>query len=130
VAPVSLHRDERGLIGKILVLWLVVLAIVAVAAIDGGSILVAHVRTAELARDAASAGAQAFADSENRQDALTSALASVADADENARVRDFRVSRRGEVTLTVTDRAGTLLVGRIGFLEDLAEVSASASSGG
>ncbi len=125
-----LHRDERGLVGKILVLWLVVLALVVVAAIDGGSILLAHVRTAELARDAASAGAQAFAESQNRQDALTAALASVADADANARVRDIHVTRRGEVTLTVTDHAGTLLVGKIGPLKDLAEVSASSSSGG
>ena len=63
-------------------------------------------RTAELARDAASAGAQAFAESQDRQDALTAALASVADANPNARVRDIHVTRRGEVTLTVTDHAG------------------------
>ncbi len=125
-----LHRDERGLIGKILVLWLVVLALVVVAAVDGGSILLAHVRTAELARDAASAAAQEYADTRDRQEALRSALATVADGGEGAQLENFHVTRRGEVSLTVTDHAGTVLVGRVGFLKDLARISASASSGG
>lgn len=126
----TLHRDQTGLIGKILVLWLLVLALVVLAAIDGGSILLAHVRTAQLARDAASAGAQAYVDSGDRRTAKVAALGAVADADEGYRPEAVRVSRQGTVTVTVTDRAGTLVVGRIGFLTDLAKISATASSGG
>jgi hypothetical protein len=125
-----LHADERGLVGKILVLWLVVLVLVVIAAVDGASILLSRVRTADLARDAAAAAAAAHDESGTRRAALDAALAVIADADEDAGLDDFEVSRRGEVSLVVVDRAGTILVGRIGLLEDLAESRASASSGG
>jgi hypothetical protein len=125
-----LHADERGLVGKILVLWLVVLVLVVIAAVDGASILLSRVRTADLARDAAAAAAAAHDESGTRRAALDAALAVIADADEDAGLDDFEVSRRGEVSLVVVDRAGTILVGRIGPLEDLAESRASASSGG
>jgi hypothetical protein len=130
VAPVRLGRDERGLIGKILVLWLLVLALVVVAAIDGASILLANVRTAELARDAASAGAQEFVDSGDRDEARRAATAAVAEGDEDARVHELHVTRRGRVTIVIDDQANTLLAGRLGFLDGLVNVTASATSGG
>jgi len=125
-----LHRDERGLVGKILLLWLVVLALVVVAAIDGASILLSRVRTADLARDVAAAGALAYDEAGTRRGALEAALATLRDADEDAGLDDFEVSRRGEVSVVVLDRAGTIVVGRIGVLDDLVESRASASSGG
>jgi hypothetical protein len=125
-----LGPDERGLIGKILVVWLLALLLVVVAAIDGASILIAHVRTAELARDAASAGAQAFADTGDRDEARSAATTAVTQADEDATIQELRVTRRGQVTITVHDRAGTILAGRLGFLDGLTEVTASDTSGG
>jgi hypothetical protein len=121
--------DERGLIGKVLVIWLVVFALIVVVAIDGASILISRVRTADLARNAASAGAATYAETEERREALGAALAVIEDADQDARLEDFDVSRRGEVTVVVTDRAGTLLLGRLGFLDDLTEARVSATSG-
>jgi hypothetical protein len=44
--------DERGLIGKLLVLGLALAAIVVIVAIDGGSILLARSRAEDLADDA------------------------------------------------------------------------------
>ena len=123
-------RDERGLVGKIIVLWLLLVVLVILAAIDAGSIVLARVRTADVARDAASAGAEAFDDTGQRQDALGAVLATVADRDEDATVADFRVTRRGKVTVVLTDRAATILVGRFGFLEDLKTVRAAEASGG
>jgi hypothetical protein len=66
----------------------------------------------------------------DRRQARLVALATVADADENARVEEFAVTRRGRVSVTVSDRAGTLLVGRFGLLEDLATVTVTESSDG
>ncbi|MGZ8612897.1 MAG: hypothetical protein ACXWX0_11590 [Actinomycetota bacterium] len=126
----TLHRDERGLIGKILVLWLVVFALVVVATVDGAAILLSRVRTADLARDVAAVGARSYEETGRERAALRAALAALADADEDARLEDFTVSQRGEVSVVVTDHAGTLLVGRIGFLEDLAESRSSASNSG
>ncbi|MGZ5291097.1 MAG: hypothetical protein ACXWEH_02080 [Actinomycetota bacterium] len=126
----TIHRDERGLIGKILVLWLVVFALVVVAAVDGAAILLSRVRTADLARDVAAVGARSYEETGRERAALRAALAAIADADEDARLEDFTVSQRGEVSVVVTDHAGTLLVGRIGFLEDLAESRSSASNSG
>jgi hypothetical protein len=45
-------------------------------------------------------------------------------------VEKFAVTRRGRVSVTVSDRAGTLLVGRFGLLEDLATVTVTESSDG
>ncbi|MGZ8607040.1 MAG: hypothetical protein ACXWXQ_08355 [Actinomycetota bacterium] len=126
----TLHRAERGLIGKILVLWLVVFALVVVATVDGAAILLSRVRTADLARDVAAVGARSYEETGRERAALRAALAALADADEDARLEDFTVSQRGEVSVVVTDHAGTLLVGRIGFLEDLAESRSSASNSG
>ncbi|MGZ8635667.1 MAG: hypothetical protein ACXWX2_01645 [Actinomycetota bacterium] len=126
----TLHRDERGLIGKILVLWLVVFALVVVATVDGAAILLSRVRTADLARDVAAVGARSYEETGRERAALRAALAALADADEDARLEDFTVSQRGEVSVVIIDHAGTLLVGRIGFLEDLAESRSSASNSG
>ncbi|HEX6330013.1 MAG TPA: hypothetical protein VF129_01815 [Actinomycetota bacterium] len=116
-------RDERGLVGKIIVLWLVLVLVVILGAIDAGSIVLTRVRTSDLAGDAASAAAAAYRDTGVRDDALRAALASVANRDRDARIDRFDVTRRGRVTLVVKTRAGTLLVGRFGVLDDLRTVT-------
>jgi len=40
-APSRWLRDDRGLVGKILLVWLVLLVVLVVGAIDAGSILLA-----------------------------------------------------------------------------------------
>ncbi|MGH2635388.1 MAG: hypothetical protein ACRDHU_04500 [Actinomycetota bacterium] len=118
-------RDECGLVGKVILLWLVLVVLVILAVIDAGSIVLTRVRTADVARDAAAAGAEAFADTGERQEALRAARATLADRDEDASLEDLQVTRRGKVTVVVTDRAATLLVGRFGLLEDLRAVTAT-----
>jgi Flp pilus assembly protein TadG len=118
-------RDERGLVGKLLVLWLVFLALMVVALFDVGSIVLARLRVADLAQDAAFASAQRFDETGERRQAVRAALASIASADEDARLSELEISRRGEVTVVVTDQATTLLAGRIGFLDHLAIVKGS-----
>ena len=85
-------REEAGLVGKILLLWLLLIAAVVVAAIDAGSI-----------------------------------LDTIADADEAVRLKRIDVRRR-EVTVVLTVRADTLVVGRIPFFDDLEKLTVSDST--
>ncbi|MEX0743230.1 MAG: hypothetical protein WD248_02620 [Actinomycetota bacterium] len=121
----SVRTDERGLIGKIILIWLVILGLVVVALIDGGSIVLARLRTNDLARDAAFAAEERFSETGKRRQAVRAALATIAETDEDAHLVELEVSDRGDVTVVVTDRAGTLLVGRLGILEDLTTATAS-----
>ena len=121
----SVRTDERGLIGKILLIWLVILGLVVMALIDGGSIVLARLRTNDLARDTAFAAEERFSETGKQRQAVRAARTTIAETDEDARLVELEVSGRGDVTVVVTDRAGTLLVGRFGFLEHLTEATAS-----
>jgi Flp pilus assembly protein TadG len=116
--------EERGLVGKVLVVWLLVLALVVVAAIDGGSILLARIHARDLAQTTADAGAATLGEGFGRRRALQDALAALTEADRNAQLERFEVTQNS-VTVEVSDEAGTILVGRFGILEDLTEASAS-----
>jgi hypothetical protein len=120
-------RDERGLIGKILLLWLLIAAIVVVIAIDAGSILLVRFRSSDLANDASASAAEAFRSTGDEEQAKLAALDTIADADEPVRLRRIDVGRR-EVTVVLTVRADTLVVGRIPFFEELARVTVSGST--
>lgn len=120
-----LRTDDWGLIGKILLIWLVIFGLIVVALIDGGSIVLARLRTNDLARDAAFAAEERFSETGKRRQAVRAAHATIAETDEDARLVELEVSGRGDVTVVVTDRAGTLLVWRLGFLEHLTEATAS-----
>jgi hypothetical protein len=120
--------DDRGLVGKLLILWLLASALLFVALWDGGSIGIAHLRNANLAQDAARAGVQRFEATGERRRAKQATIEAVAAADGDARVEDVRVSRRGQITVVVTAQAGTLVAGRIGFLDDVTEVRATATA--
>lgn len=115
-------EDERGLVGKLLVLWLLLVVLLGVVAVDAGSILTLRVRTGDLAGDAASAAAEEFAASRDQRAAKLAALGTIADSEDRARLRRIEV-RRGAVTVEVSARADTIVVGRIPFVDDLATVT-------
>lgn len=120
-------REETGLVGKLIVLWLVVAAVVALAAVDAVTIVVTRFRTADIARDAAAVGAATIAEGGGRRAAKRAVLAEIAGRDEDALPEEIRIADDGVVTVTVFDRAGTVLVGRFGLLEDLAQVRSTAT---
>lgn len=121
--------DQTGLVGKLLVIWLLVAALVVVAAIDAATIVFTRIRMADIAQDAAAAGAATIAEGGSRKAAKRAVLGEIADRDEDALPEDIRIAEDGMVRVTVVDRAGTILVGRFGLLADLAEVTATDSSG-
>ena len=79
-------RDDRGLVGKILLVWLLLLVVLVVGALDAGSILLARSRAADLAKDASVSAAAAFAQSGDQEQAKLAALDTIADADEPVRL--------------------------------------------
>jgi len=120
-------REEVGLVGKILLLWLLLVAAVVVVAIDAGSILLTRSRTADLAADASASAAEAFGQTGDEQQAKLAALDTIADADEAVRLKRIDVGRR-EVTVVLVVRADTLVVGRIPFVDDLEKLTVSGST--
>ncbi len=119
--------DERGLVGKILLVWLLIAAVVVVIAIDAGSILLVRFRASDLAKDASASAAEAFRETGNEEQAKLAALDTIADADEPVRLKRIEVGRR-EVLVVLAARADTLVVDRIPFFEDLAKVTVSGST--
>ena len=120
-------RDDRGLVGKILLVWLLLLAVLVVGAIDAGSILLARSRAADLAKDASVSAAEALRQNGDEEQAKLAALDTIADADEPVRLKSIDVGRR-EVTVVLVVHADTLVVGRIPFLDDLGRVTVSGSA--
>jgi hypothetical protein len=120
-------RDDRGLVGKILLVWLLLLAVLVVGAIDAGSILLARSRAADLAKDASVSAAEALRQNGDEEQAKLAALDTIADADEPVRLKRIDVGRR-EVAVVLVVHADTLVVGRIPFLDDLARVTVSGST--
>jgi len=119
--------EEAGLVGKILLLWLLLLAVVVVFVIDAGSILLTRSRAADLADDASVSAAQAFGQTGDEQQAKLAALDTIADADEAVRLKRIDVGRR-EVTVVLIVRADTLVVGRIPVFDDLEKLTVSGST--
>jgi hypothetical protein len=121
-------RDERGLVGKLLVLWLVLVVVLGLAAVDAGSIVMLRVRTGDLAGDAATAAADAFAETRDERVATLAALETIEASDDPARLRRIDV-QRGGVMVEVTSRADTIVVGRVPWIDHLARVTVTRSSG-
>jgi hypothetical protein len=120
-------RDERGLVGKIVVVWLIVLAIASVLAIDVGSIVLARFRTSDLAGDAVVAAADTFEETGDEEAAKLAALETIEDSDDRARLKRIKVGRN-QVTLVLTSQADTIVVGRIPWFDQLAKVTITESS--
>lgn len=123
-------RDESGLIGKIILAWLLVLALGAVAAIDAGSILLARYRAESAADLAAEAGAVAYAADGDAVGARAASEAAVAAADADARLTGFRIGDDGTVQVTLTVTPQTIAAERLAFvLGDVATVRVRSTAG-
>jgi hypothetical protein len=124
--------DDRGLIGKMLAVWVVVIALLGVAALDTISIVRTRLRLADTAVDAAHEGASNYADHGNVGEACATAAQFAAQAD-----RRFHVARggcrvdpaTGKVTLILRTRASTIVVGRFGPVSRFARVVEQATVG-
>jgi hypothetical protein len=126
----GMASDERGLIGKILVLWLVLGILLVVFAYDGIQVAVTRFRVADAAQTAAfEASATLRSTQGDRAEAYQAALAAVEEEGSSLRLVEFSIDpQSGQVTVTVTHKASTLLMGRIGFLKSLTKARATETS--
>lgn len=127
----TLAADERGLIGKILVLWIVLGLLLLVAGIDTAQILLTRFHVADAAQAAAFDAAATLRSSRGDRDAsYQAALQAVHDVDADVKLTDFVIDgQTGQVTVTVTGKASTLLAARIGFTKHLTKAKTTETSG-
>jgi Flp pilus assembly protein TadG len=123
-------RDERGLMGKITLLWLALLILLVIAAIDTGSILYTRYKVSDAADEASFQAATVYKDTNNQQAALQAALAKVKELTPGAHLAAFKLdAKTGEVTVTVTKQAWSLLAARLSFTEKYVKATETATNG-
>ena len=121
-------RDDRGLIGKLILVWLLMFALAVVAAIDAGSIVLARFRGNDVATRAAVAASRTFAIEQSPNRAEESAQ-EVVDGQTGATMTDFLVATDGSVTVDVRMDPNTIVAERLDFLlGDLVVVTAEATA--
>ena len=86
--------DDRGLIGKLIVIWLLMFALAVVGAIDAGSIVLARFRGNDVATRAAVSAASTLAVEGDRNRAEQSAQETV-DGQTGATMTDFAIAADG-----------------------------------
>ncbi len=125
-----LAADEHGLIGKVIILWLVLGALLLVAAIDTAQILLTRYRVADAAQTAAFDAGSVYRGSKgDRRASYRAALEAVEEADAEAELSRFVIdAQTGQVTVTVTREAPTILAARLGFTRGLTEAKATETS--
>jgi Flp pilus assembly protein TadG len=129
MSPADRLRDQRGLVGKAIVGLMLALAVLAVFAVEGGSILFTKLSISSAADAAAGAGAGDYSRTHDRQVACTTVLNVLHERDEDARLTRCDVAQDGTVTVTVKKKASTLIVQRVGFLRKLGIVRQTAAVG-
>jgi hypothetical protein len=125
-----LHRDQTGLVGKIAVVWLLIGALLLVAAFDGIAIAFTKYRVEDLAGNAASQAAIDYKNSKRAGDACDGAIAYVTEHDADAHVpTDGCVidTTTGVATVTVRKVANTLVAQRLSFTQDYTHLESTES---
>jgi hypothetical protein len=125
-------RNEAGLIGKIAIVWLLVLALLGVGAIDAASIAFTTYRLSDVGATAASEGALVFERTDDVRDACERVLQVVRKEDPAVRLAQGGCSVErptGLVTVEIKKRASTLVAHRIPWTEHFAVVQVSETAG-
>jgi hypothetical protein len=120
-----LRHDDAGMVGKIIVIWLVMVAVLGVIALDAASVVFATFRASDTAATAATAGAAIFRTRRDVSEACDAARRTIATEDPDAQIpKSFC-----KVTITVKKQARTIIAGRLSFTEDLTKVVAKETAG-
>jgi hypothetical protein len=114
--------DERGMVGKLIVIWLLLVVALGIAAIDGASILFTRVGLSDTATGAAGAAAADLQRGQTATQVCAVAADTVAEEDPGARMSRRNGCRvdtaTGAVTIALRKRASTLVAGRLPFTQD------------
>jgi hypothetical protein len=128
----NVRRDESGLVGKMIVVWLLVLAILAIGAIDAASIAFTTYKLSDVGATAASEGALVFKRERSVRDTCERVAQVITKEEPTATVArgGCTVERpTGLVTVKIRKRASTLVAHRIPWTEEFAVVVVSETAG-
>jgi hypothetical protein len=121
----NVRRDESGLAGKMIVVWLLVLAVLALGAIDVASIAFTTYKLSDVGSKAAGEGALVFRRQQDVRDSCARVEEIVSEDEPGARVTRGGCSVErptGLVTVRIREQASTLVVHRLPWTEDFATV--------
>lgn len=128
----NVRGDEAGLIGKMIAVWLLVLALLAVAAIDTASIAFTTYKLSDVGAAAASEGARVYRRQHNVRDTCERVADLLSEEEPTARLArgGCRIEApTGMVTVRIRKRANTLVAHRIPWTEEFALVIVTETAG-
>jgi uncharacterized membrane protein len=131
-SPNRLRSAQTGAVGMMIVMWLAVVVLLGVAAIDAGSIAFTKFRLADVASTASTAAANSFRVSPNTVTACQAAEAAIAAEDASAKLAKKGCvvnTQTNAVTITVRKEAHTIIAGHVGFTKKFTKVSATETNG-
>jgi Putative Flp pilus-assembly TadE/G-like len=124
-------HDQAGMIGKIAIVWIVVLLLVGLLILDGISIVLTTFRLSNTAQAAASTAATTY---KNTHDAKDACVAAESDLITDAVTVPTNESwckidpTNGQATISLKSTASALVLGRLSFTRDLTKVSVKESA--
>jgi hypothetical protein len=120
----SLH-DQAGLIGKVAIVWIVVLLVVGLLVLDTISIVLTTFRLSSTAQGAASTAATTYHSGHDETKACQSAVPGLltdgVDQPENQAWCKIDATS-GQATITLKTTASSLILGRLSFTEHFTKV--------
>lgn len=128
----NVRGGEAGLIGKMIAVWLLVLALLAVAAIDTASIAFTTYKLSDVGAAAASEGARVYRRQHNVRDTCERVADLLSEEEPTARLArgGCRIEApTGMVTVRIRKRANTLVAHRIPWTEEFALVIVTETAG-
>jgi hypothetical protein len=128
----NVRRDEAGLVGKMIVIWLLVLAVLAVAAIDAASIAFTTYKLSDVGAAAASEGALVYKKGHNIRETCGAVAQVVSKEEATAKVARGGCSIErptGLVTVKIRKRANTLVAQRLPWTKKFAVVVVTETAG-
>jgi uncharacterized membrane protein len=127
-----LRHAQTGAVGMIIIIWLGVVLLFGICAIDAGSIAFTKFRLADVASSASTQAANAYRASPNIAAACQAAANSIVADDPSAKLGKKGCvidPRSGTATITVRKEAKTIIARHVGFTKTFTKVSATESNG-
>jgi hypothetical protein len=128
----NVRRDEAGLVGKMIVIWLLILVILAVAAIDAASIAFTTYKLSDVGAAAASEGALVYKKGHDTRETCQLVAQVVSKEEPTAKVARGGCSIErptGLVTVKIRKRANTLVAQRVPWTEKFVVVVVTETAG-
>ena len=126
------HRDQRGLVGKFMIVWLLLLAVIVLVGYDAVSIAITTFKVSDVAAQAASDAVVEYRQERNLVDACAVAQASVTAAEPDLKLgKNFCTGDPDGATITITIKttAHTFVLGRLDFTKHYTNITQTETAG-